>query len=189
MNRRTLLSGSTCLFALPLVVACNGTASANVATAIADANLLIGSATTIPPTGLAGAYATLTATYPTLIPANADADIRNALARAPGYLAVLAPVADAVTNATGLSKVVSIAIQVVNLVGGVAGAAIASNPVLAAVYAGFQAAEVLAPIIQGIADQLSPSTKVGALPVSGAFRSAMSADQARAALTTVGVRR
>lgn len=186
MNRRTLLSGSTCLFALPLLVACNGTASANVATAIADANLLIGSATTIPPTGLAGAYATLTGLFPKLIPSDTADVINKALAKAPGYLAVLAPVADAVTNATGLSEVVSIAIQVVNLVGGVAGAAIASNPVLAAVYAGFQAAEILAASIQGIADQLSPSTKVGALPVSGAFRSAMSPDQARAALTAVG---
>ena len=180
MNRRQLLASSP----LWLLAACQSgqTPSAALAQAINDASILFGSSTAVPPTGLAGTYAMLKTLYPTLVPANVDAQVQSIFAAVPGELALLSTAAASLVNATTLKAIVQNGTSILNLVAPLLTPVVAADPALAPVLLGFQAAAILMPIIMASVSQIAPAT-VGAVAVPVMFSaSTMTPDQARAVL-------
>jgi hypothetical protein len=147
-------------------------AQSGIQTAINDANLIIGSTTPAPGTGLEGAYAQFKIANPTAIPAVVDMQVQEAFAEAPSYLAALQQAANASTTAIGanLSGVMSSASQVLNLVepyiAKLVGAG--ANPVTLVAMLAFQAAATLIQNMQPVVAQISP-IKVGAPKVAPIF--------------------
>lgn len=171
MNRILSRAAIVVLLALP---ACS--TAPNVNQAIADAQIVA--------SGVQVAYDSLKAFDPALTSSDTDAQIQANLKRLPGALTQLQAATTAASQASGLRAVEADVNGVLNLAAGVVTALHPPQSVVVA----FQAAEVLIPVIEGIANQLVPAT-VGGTAVPVAFRSTMSPDQAWAALTAVGVKR
>lgn len=178
MLRRKLLASSP----LWLLVACQSGQTPSLAQAITDASILFGSSTAVPPTGLVGAYSMLKTLYPTLVPANVDAQAQSIFAQVPGELALLSTAAAALTNATTLKAIVQNGTSILNLVAPLLTPLVAADPALAPVVLAFNAAAILMPFITASINQIAPGT-VGGVAVPAMFSaSTMTADQARAVL-------
>lgn len=151
----------------------------NIQQAIADAQIIA--------TGVQGAYGTLKAFDPALTNSATDQQVQAIFARLPDALAQLKAATDPKDQADRLRAVEADVNGVINLAAGIVRVVPGVPP---EVMLGFQAAVVLLPIIEAVANQLVPAT-VGSLTVPAVFanRTGMTAAQTRATLVMVGARR
>ena len=167
----TLTRRSLSLGTMAFLAAC-GTTPTRRAVMVADAQAVVVAVTV--------AYAAVSASPSIHVPLNVDAQIRSALASATSLANGLPAAVDAIAAASGAQGVVSAISAVLNLVAPV----LAARPdVPPAVVRTFQAATVLLPLIAAAAALLAPQmARAGLVSGHAGFRSAMTAEQARAAL-------
>lgn len=149
----------------------------NVPQAIADAQIVAD--------GVANSYATLKQIDPGLTNSATDAQIEAILGRLPDAMAQLRAATTTASQASGLRAVEADVNGVLNLAAGIVAVVPGVPP---AVVLGLQAAEVLLPVIEGVANQLVRSP-TGAPAAPAVLISAMTPDQARATLAAVAARR
>lgn len=169
-------------FGAPLILLlsrCGATGSPNVQQAIADAQIVA--------TGVQGAYGALKAFDPALTNSATDQQVQAIFARLPDALAQLKAATDPKDQADRMRAVEADVNGVINLAAGIVRVVPGVPP---EVMLGFQAAVVLLPIIEAVANQLVPATVGGpTAPAVFANKTGMTAAQARGTLMTAGAKR
>lgn len=174
LSRRATFGGP-----LILLLSRCGANGPNIAQAVADAQIVA--------TGVQEAYRALKEFDPALTSSASDQQVQAIFARLPDALAQLKAATDPKDQADRLRTVEADVNGVINLAAGIVRMVPGVPP---EIVLGFQAAAVLLPIIEAAANQLVPATVGGpTVPAVFANRTGMTADQARARLMTVGVRR